>query len=172
MWSFWKTWTQTLIFLLTVFSLNVYTLYRFRKTLFLSRVLQYNIFTHVNKILIWGIFSVFLVPCIPHRHRHHNESHWLCLHTLYIGLYHHQILELYKPKQILFYNRYWYLNDDHLGYLEGRYIGQNITLLEDIVLFTKSENKPDIILSRSFEKAINSLCPILTLFVWTWNWLP
>ena len=49
------------------------------------------------------------------------------------------------------------INDDQAGYLEGRFIGQNIRLIEDISFFTKNNNKPGIILSIDFEKAFDSV---------------
>jgi exonuclease III len=49
------------------------------------------------------------------------------------------------------------INDEQTGYLENRFIGQNIRLLEDISFFTKQNNKPGIILSIDFEKAFDSV---------------
>ncbi len=54
------------------------------------------------------------------------------------------------------------INDDQSGYLNGRYIGQNIRILEDISLFTKENQLPGILLSIDFEKAFDSL---------NWNFL-
>ncbi len=49
------------------------------------------------------------------------------------------------------------INTDQSGYLEGRFIGQNIRLQEEISFFTKFENKPGIILSIDFEKVFDSV---------------
>ncbi len=49
------------------------------------------------------------------------------------------------------------INHDQTGYLKGRYIGENIRLLEDVTYFTENDNLPGIILSIDFEKAFDSL---------------
>ena len=54
------------------------------------------------------------------------------------------------------------INDDQSGYLKGRYIGQNIRILEDVSFFTQSNNLPGILLSIDFEKAFDSI---------NWNFL-
>ncbi len=46
--------------------------------------------------------------------------------------------------------------------MKGRYIGENIRILEDISFFTKQKNLPGILLSIDFEKAVDSL---------NWNFL-
>ena len=46
---------------------------------------------------------------------------------------------------------------DQSGYLKGRYIGQNIRILEDISFFAKKNKLPGILLSIDFEKAFDSL---------------
>ncbi len=43
------------------------------------------------------------------------------------------------------------IKDDQTGYLKGRYIGQNIHLLEDITFYTKMPKVPAIILSIDYE---------------------
>ncbi len=45
------------------------------------------------------------------------------------------------------------INDDQSGYLKGRYIGQNIRILEDISFFTQNNKLPGVLLSINFEKA-------------------
>jgi exonuclease III len=54
------------------------------------------------------------------------------------------------------------INNDQTGYLKGRYIGQNIRILQDVSFFTKNEKLPGILLSIDFEKAFDSL---------NWNFL-
>ncbi len=49
------------------------------------------------------------------------------------------------------------INHDQIGYLKGRYIGQNIRLIEDLNCFTEKINTPGILLSIDFEKAFDSL---------------
>ncbi len=49
------------------------------------------------------------------------------------------------------------INDEQSGYRKGRYIGQNIRILEDISYFTKQNQLPVILLSIDFEKAFDSL---------------
>ncbi len=45
------------------------------------------------------------------------------------------------------------INEDLTAYIKGRFIGQNIRIIEDIVYFTETENLPSIILTIDFEKA-------------------
>ncbi len=54
------------------------------------------------------------------------------------------------------------INDDQTGYLKGRYIGQNVRILEDISFFTKQNQLSGILLSIYFEKAFDYL---------NWNFL-
>jgi hypothetical protein len=54
------------------------------------------------------------------------------------------------------------IHDDQSGYLKGRFIGQNIRILEDITFFTKQKQLPGVLLSIDFEKAFDSL---------NWNFL-
>jgi hypothetical protein len=49
------------------------------------------------------------------------------------------------------------VNNDQSGYLKGRYIGQNIRILEDVSFFTKHNNLPGVLLSIDFEKAFDCL---------------
>ncbi len=49
------------------------------------------------------------------------------------------------------------IKDDRCGYLEVRFIGQNIRIIEDITFFTKQNNFPGILLSINFEKAFDSV---------------
>ncbi len=54
------------------------------------------------------------------------------------------------------------INHDQTGYLKGRFIGENIRLLEDVLFFTNAHNLPGIIITVDFEKAFDSL---------NWNYL-
>ena len=54
------------------------------------------------------------------------------------------------------------INEDQTGYVKGRFIGTNIRLVEDIIHFTESYNKPGILLNIDFEKAFDTI---------NWNFL-
>lgn len=47
--------------------------------------------------------------------------------------------------------------EDQTGYIKGRFIGQNIRIMEDVVYFTEMNDLPGIILSIDFEKAFDSI---------------
>ncbi len=47
--------------------------------------------------------------------------------------------------------------ENHTGYIKGRFIGQNIRIIEDVVYFTEAENLPGIILTIDFEKEFDSI---------------
>ena len=47
------------------------------------------------------------------------------------------------------------IHEDHKGFLQGRYIGENIRLAYDILFETKMRNMPSMILSIVFEKAFD-----------------
>ena len=49
------------------------------------------------------------------------------------------------------------IDEDQTGYIKGRFIGQNIRIIEDVVYFCEQENKPGIILTVDYEKAFDSL---------------
>ncbi len=49
------------------------------------------------------------------------------------------------------------INDDQSGYFKGRFIGQNIRLLEDVTCFVKQKQLPGILFSIDFEKDFDSL---------------
>ena len=49
------------------------------------------------------------------------------------------------------------INEDQTGYIQGRFIGCNIRLTEDIMSFTAHNNIPGILLLIDFEKAFDSL---------------
>ena len=49
------------------------------------------------------------------------------------------------------------VHSDQTGFIKGRYIGQNIRLIIDIMEHTKSKNMPGILVSLDFQKAFDSL---------------
>ena len=49
------------------------------------------------------------------------------------------------------------INDDQTGYIQGRYIGQNIRLIQDIMKVTSLENIPGLAIFIDFKKAFDSL---------------
>ena len=54
------------------------------------------------------------------------------------------------------------VNDSQTGYVKGRYIGENIRTISDIMSFTKTHNIPGLAVFLDFEKAFDSL---------EWNYL-
>ena len=49
------------------------------------------------------------------------------------------------------------IDEDQTGYISGRYIGQNIRIIEDILYFVEKEKLPGIIMTIDFEKAFDSI---------------
>ena len=49
------------------------------------------------------------------------------------------------------------VNEDQVGYIKGRYIGQNIRIIKDIMTYTGKKNLPGYILLIDFEKAFHSI---------------
>ena len=49
------------------------------------------------------------------------------------------------------------IDEDQTGYIKGRFIGQNIRIIEDVLYFTKNQKLPGIILTIDFEKAFDSI---------------
>ena len=49
------------------------------------------------------------------------------------------------------------VNLDQTGFIKGRYIGENIRLITDIMEFTKKYNITGILVSLDFRKALDSL---------------
>jgi len=47
--------------------------------------------------------------------------------------------------------------DDQTGYIKGRFIGQNIRIIEDTIIIANENNIPGIILTIDFEKAFDSI---------------
>ena len=54
------------------------------------------------------------------------------------------------------------INPDQTGYVKGRYIGENIRLIQDIMFFTKNVNIPGIAIFLDFRKAFDTI---------EWNYL-
>ena len=46
---------------------------------------------------------------------------------------------------------------DQTGFLKGRYIGQNITTIMDLIYFTQDKKIPALVISVDFEKAFDTL---------------
>ena len=49
------------------------------------------------------------------------------------------------------------IHNSQKGFMKGRYIGENIRLLYDILAYTKTENIPGLIITIDFEKAFDSV---------------
>ena len=49
------------------------------------------------------------------------------------------------------------INSDQTGFIKGRYIGENIRLIMDIMEYTKTRNIPGVLVSLDFRKAFDSL---------------
>ena len=49
------------------------------------------------------------------------------------------------------------INEDQTGFVPGRYIGDNLRLLYDIIHYLKNENQPGLLVSIDFEKAFDSV---------------
>ena len=49
------------------------------------------------------------------------------------------------------------VEDDQTGYIKGRFIGCNIRMIEDAMIYTNSNNLPGILLNIDFEKAFDSI---------------
>ena len=49
------------------------------------------------------------------------------------------------------------IHEDQKGFMTGRYIGENIRLLYDVLLYTEKENIPGLLLMIDFEKAFGSV---------------
>ena len=48
-------------------------------------------------------------------------------------------------------------NPDQTGYVKGRYIGENVRLIQDIMFYTKDINSPGIAIFLDFRKAFDSI---------------
>ena len=49
------------------------------------------------------------------------------------------------------------IHSDQCGYLPGRYIGENIRTVADIIEYTNFKNMPGILLLLDFEKAFDTV---------------
>ena len=49
------------------------------------------------------------------------------------------------------------INSDQRGFMKGRYIGENIRLLYDVLVYTNSEKLPGLLLLLDFEKAFDNI---------------
>ena len=49
------------------------------------------------------------------------------------------------------------INNDRTGFIKGRFIGENIRLIDSIINYTANENIPGLILLLDFEKAFDTL---------------
>ena len=49
------------------------------------------------------------------------------------------------------------INNDHTGFIKGRFIGENIRLIDSIINYTANTNIPGLILLLDFEKAFDTL---------------
>ena len=49
------------------------------------------------------------------------------------------------------------INNDQTGYLKGRFIGENIRLIDNIINYASQQNMPGLLLFVDFEKAFDSL---------------
>ena len=49
------------------------------------------------------------------------------------------------------------IDEDQTGYIKGRFIGCNIRMIEDAMIFTENNNLPGILLNIDFEKAFDSV---------------
>ena len=49
------------------------------------------------------------------------------------------------------------INPDQTGYIKGRYIGENITLISDLIDYTKQKNIPGIAIFLEFRQAFDSV---------------
>ncbi len=49
------------------------------------------------------------------------------------------------------------INLDQTGFIKGKYIGENITTISDIIDYKSLKNQPGIILLLDFEKVFNTI---------------
>ena len=49
------------------------------------------------------------------------------------------------------------ISPDQTGYVKGRYIGENIRLIEDLMFYTETENLPGIAVFLDFREAFHTI---------------
>ena len=49
------------------------------------------------------------------------------------------------------------INSDQTGYVKGRYIGENVRLIEDVLRYTQKDEIPEVLLFLDFSKAFDSI---------------
>ena len=49
------------------------------------------------------------------------------------------------------------INSDQTGYVKGRYIGENVRLIEDVLRYTQKDEIPGVLLFLDFSKAFDSI---------------
>ena len=49
------------------------------------------------------------------------------------------------------------INEDQTGFIPGRYIGDNLRLIYDVIAYSKRKNLPGLLLNVDFEKAFDSV---------------
>ena len=49
------------------------------------------------------------------------------------------------------------INSDQTGFIKGRFIGENIRLLQSIICYAKEKNMPGLLLFLDFEKAFETI---------------
>ena len=53
------------------------------------------------------------------------------------------------------------IHNDRKGFMKGRYIGENIRLLYDVLVYTSFYKTPGLLLAVDFEKAFDSVVMVL-----------
>ena len=95
-----------------------------------------------------------IITCIPkpNKSRHYLKN-WRPISLLNV---------VYKLASIVIANRlktilYKVINEDQKGFISGRFIGENIRLIYDIIYETKNQDIPGLLLSIDFQQAFDSI---------------